>query len=463
MKITFNKIILFLVGVPVLITMYSNCSGVVQQPKLDDMTLASVLFQHSGIETSCNQCHEKQRPAPVNGAAHGNGADCFGCHSTVSWKGQITISHNPVPPTCIDCHSNARPTVPVGSNNFDHNKYGQSDCVDCHTNNAGISWLGGYYAHIPYPTTCSNCHLSKRPVGIVGNPAFDHANGGTGDCVSCHTNPGSTWAGANYSHQPTPTQCSSCHANERPIGLVGTPPFNHANGGMGDCVSCHKNPGVSWTGGSFSHTPAPTQCLSCHAGKRPVGLIGNPPFNHANGGMGDCVSCHKNPGNSWAGGTYNHLPVPTQCLSCHVSDRPTGLVGNPAFNHANGGLGDCVSCHKKPGVSWTGGLMSHSPVPASCATCHSGQRPAIGRLPNNGGTLVTHYTPKDCFACHLPQSTTVVDFKFSHSDAKNVQIKFCLPCHLREGQAKHGRDTKVILTGDGNCFNCHTRKKSFSN
>lgn len=349
---TNGAFLLMLVGT--LVLFFNNC-GILVQPGLDNMELASVGYQHTGAETSCSVCHEKQRPAPVAGNPHGTGADCVNCHQVDAW-----------------------------------------------TNVSGFS-------HSPTPSTCINCHLNKRPTGPVGSKQFDHAKGGTGDCVSCHA----------------------------------------------------SQAGITWSGGNFSHSPQPTSCLDCHIGSRPSGLIGNPPFDHAKGGTGDCVFCHKNPGVSWAGGSYNHNPAPTSCTGCHLSRRPTGLVGNPPFDHANGGTGDCAACHKSPGVTWAGGSYSHSPLPTSCNSCHSGNRPAVAKYPD-GTQANGHYAIKDCYACHRPKSSTVTSFNFNHGNAANQAITFCLPCHLTRGRNEHGNQSNVSFTGDGNCYNCHRTRRSWS-
>lgn len=547
--------------------LYNNC-GLVMQPKVDSMDLASVGYQHSGLETSCAECHEKNRPAAANGQVHGGGADCVACHNQSSWFRIGNFSHSPTPSSCSNCHLSDRPVGATGALGFDHARSGQSDCVSCHAQQAGVSWAGGRYNHSPTPMECSSCHANLRPVGLVGNPPFSHAQGGSGDCFSCHKSPGVTWAGGSYNHTPAPLTCKGCHSGRQPVSLVnkmlhssgvvvqdcaschkntgvawtgaryhssvttqpntctdchspqrpavlvGNPPFSHAQGGSGDCASCHKSPGVTWAGGSYNHVPAPTTCIGCHIGRRPAALVGNPPFSHAQGGSGDCVSCHKNPGVTWAGGSYNHTPrpatckdchngrqpanlinrmshslgatvdcaschknpgvswaggiyhanigtQPTSCATCHTANRPVGNVGNPPFNHANGGLGDCASCHKRPGVTWAGGLYSHSPVPTSCNSCHSVDRPAVTRYPGSNVNVAGHYNAKDCYACHMPQSQTVQQFLFQHSNAVNQNINFCLPCHLRDGQDEHNGDRDVVLTGDGNCFNCHRTRRSW--
>ncbi|MEQ1722738.1 MAG: hypothetical protein ABL930_06150 [Pseudobdellovibrio sp.] len=100
---------------------------------------------------------------------------------------------------------------------------------------------------------------------------------------------------------------------------------------------------------TFNHTNYSTSCVACHEPKRPLILTGSHNYNHtstAYNGQGDCVNCHSSSiGVTWSGGTYDHNPQPTNCLSCHLIDRPSGLAGTSAFNHSQNGTGDCFGCH----------------------------------------------------------------------------------------------------------------------
>jgi hypothetical protein len=178
--------------------------------------------------------------------------------------------------------------------------------------------------------------------------------------------------------------------------------------GMADCATCHvavvANLGIKWAGGVYNHKDASNvnvaTCLPCHTGQRPVGSVGTPAFDHANGGTGDCVSCHTQLGVTWSGGTYNHSPAPTSCLGCHSAKMPSAATVTPSgatrdqFYHSATyvGTGECVSCHTSVaanlGVRWSGGFFGHSPKPSACSTCHEGNRP--------GG----HHTGQDCVSCH---------------------------------------------------------------
>ena len=361
-------------------------------------------------DISCLSCHGLDRPAPVfdtaTGASvvHGGGQDCGQCHvaGAASWRIFSAFSHSPAPAACFDCHSAAQPAALV--NKMLHTYPGVGDCASCHVGGAGVTWAGGTYSHEPYPGSCAECHSAQRPTTVVNG--FSHDAGGTGDCASCHHSPGVRWSDGFFSHEPAPASCSGCHAGSRPNGPVGAQSFDHAIAGTGDCKSCHAVQSATqtdWSGGSFSHSPAPASCSDCHLGTRPVGLVGTPAFDHANGGTGDCVSCHRPKSSTqtdWSGGSFSHSPTPASCSGCHVPDRPTGPVGSPSFDHAIAGTGDCKSCHAVKSATqtdWRGGTFSHNPVPATCIDCHLAQRPVT--LTSSGfdhsiGGL------GDCAGCH---------------------------------------------------------------
>ncbi len=507
---------------------------------------------------TCTACHGNERPVGVVGNppydhAVGGLGDCATCHKTpgTSWTGG-TFVHTPSPASCTSCHVTDRPNaatyVPAGTTKdiFVHSTIykGDTDCVTCHTSvvaNIGVRWAGGKFDHKTnagvLPSTCVNCHLGNRPVGPVGNPAYDHANGGTGDCIGCHTSAGVTWVTTMFNHSPTPTSCNTCHASarpaptallpagatkdqylhsvgfngsadcvschtsvpanvgvrwaggtynhktnantnvatctpchdkQRPVGLIGNPPYDHANGGTGDCVSCHKNIGTVWSGGQFSHTPTPTSCNTCHLSARPSAATLLPvgakadQYQHATqfNGLGDCVGCHiratANIGVRWSGGSYNHLSntgaTVTSCSPCHDSQRPIGPVGTPPFDHASGGTGDCATCHKAVGTTFKGGMIAHTPVPASCVTCHASQKPA-GTVPNtrDGFNHLAAYGT-ECKTCHTVVTANIgVRWSggfFNHLNNNAAALGTCSPCH----------DTREHKAGQL-CTSCHKNVK----
>lgn len=360
-----------------------------------------------------------------------------------------SFGHAPTQTTCIACHRGSVPPssalVPVGATKslFLHSAEfgGDKDCIDCHgaaPENFGKNWQGAIFNHKTGSgasvASCVACHTGNRPSGPAGVSQFDHATGGgLGDCIGCHKAAGISWSTQAYSHTPLPISCSSCHASARPTVTTTLPSGATKNlyqhkvefNGLADCVACHTklpaNAGVTWAGGTFNHKSntggALNTCLPCHQQERPMGPAGGSGFDHAlNGGTGDCVSCHKSAGISWTAGQFSHSPVPTACISCHVSDRPNTTTFFPSAT-ANGryvhttqfrGLNDCASCHTtvpaNVGVRWSGGYYDHRNANGgqitkpACATCHTG---------TNGDGFYDHdnaagnrSTTPPCSTCH---------------------------------------------------------------
>ena len=98
----------------------------------------------------------------------------------------------------------------------------------------------------------SSCSIVERPGVKAANrmlASFSH-DGFTQSCNTCHT--------PNLPTVPVPTSAGP-----------GITPFNHANIGSTDCVSCHMaiptNIGITWAGGNLAHSASLTSCTSCHS------------------------------------------------------------------------------------------------------------------------------------------------------------------------------------------------------
>lgn len=219
------------------IIVFQNCG--LSRPHVDGTGFKSnPSFAHPGITNGCAVCHDTggaYARFPTTYHPDRGGQDCSSCH-TVGATWATASPHaigQPVPSQCSSCHLISVPYGNQGTasieNNitptgglFDHAGPfgGNGDCVSCHTSvpeNIGVTWSGGVYDHSPTPTTCSSCHTTnQQPIGLVGNPVFDHAtNPADADCVSCHAaipgNIGKVWTQGGFSHNPVPTECSSCH------------------------------------------------------------------------------------------------------------------------------------------------------------------------------------------------------------------------------------------------------------
>ena len=263
------------------------------------------------------------------------------------------------------------------------------------------------------------CNLRRPSAQAIQNKAFAHT-GITGNCASCHD------SGKSFSYFPE----------------SGHPATNGQ-----DCVACHTT--SSWKKGIFSHVPPPTECASCHGNGQANGAVparvANE-MNHSHAGLPDCISCHAaNAGSIWSGATYSHSPAPTSCQDCHEAQRPSGPIGNTGFDHATNGTGDCVGCHlANTGRTWASGSLSHTPVPTSCLSCHSGEMPsstvAVG-VTGSGKNRYRYFHSSlvsECKDCHTVKTSNIGNSwssgYFDHQGNGITKASDCAPCHLSHGE-----------------------------
>lgn len=283
--------------------------------------------------------------------------------------------------------------------------------------------------------------------------------------------------------------CAGCHENQRPVGLINK--MDHvlpeANG---DCVACHKDPGVTWANGVFIHA-APTKgsvsnCYGCHSSQVPGSQIpGTLISNMIHGIKLDpaiatstldhsqyCGQCHSSPGVSWVGGVFhsviksNSLTLKT-CQQCHLSlVKGKGAIGSPAFNHdLSGGSGDCIFCHASNpadiGVSWKNGYFTHAGSTAPCMGCHTAPAGAVGQMAataTKAGSAFVHngfVGTRDCYVCHTGTpgalgawQTPRASFGVPHDPAP-VGCKVC-----------HTVSTGHVAIGGSECKSCHLAASS---
>lgn len=256
-----------------------------------------------------------------------------------------------------------------------------------------------------------------------------------------------SYASVAFKHTGTEVTCLTCHVDQRPAAVNSYTHYDNA-----DCKFCHYA-GGKWTDHDY-HTQngAPATCSNCHEKDRKA-----PSAGVAHGSGGDCVQCHT-VGTNWATGASPHNPTPTSCTSCHTSDRPAPVNGQAHYNDQ-----DCVSCHVAGGVWANYKLYSHTPATATCNQCHENNRPALSAHPSQNNSAVTdkrHYVAKDCASCHKTPTTNRA-FTFVHTTYGGSKINFCLPCHYTKGWSKHGNTQPSYFTGDGTCYSCHNKGKSW--
>lgn len=290
------------------------------------------------------------------------------------------------------------------------------------------------------------------------------------------------------------TTCIACHIPNRPTTPVGNPLFDHSQGGTGDCATCHmavaSNIGVSWAGGVFAHSLTFNACISCHTSSQWPTSAG--PFNSASGslvalfphstqGSGDCVTCHQKalvnitstpPVQSWVQtGTFTHTAATSACIACHTSAQwPSGTGpfidasgSSVTFNHLTQGTGDCSGCHQKalqnalatPMISsWVStGLGYPNNLAANTgAVTGSTDVSVTTDLPSWGGTFSATISS-------VTQSTIAVPQTMNHNsiEVTATQLQSCATCHTdaATGNYKPGFYHSNVVTQPVTCGDCH--------
>lgn len=465
---------------------FQNCG--IQKPKVENLSFASVGYAHSGNETSCSSCHNPDRPnnsdaflapnalAPFDYATHGGALDCISCHlsagsqaqrSRADWAGGH-FKHSPSLVTCQECHSTQRPLV--YGNSQPHPTTG--DCATCHQNTLSSSftsladWQGGGVApggiafdparDLQLATgVLAFSPTAKTTVQTVSNQtqtlhmSMNHStsllsSANLNNCTLCHSKTASAdYTGARFHSSLTtakitqPNSCNDCHSSALPTNFVGpidskrspaSPSMKHnavtwaLSAGalaptttklvLNDCKVCHlQSSGSTWSGATYhaalktAGLGQPSSCLDCHANTRPIGPAGATLFDHAQSGLGDCLSCHTSQ-TTWAGATGVPATV--------TYEPPTGSTrGNLTTAHPQMGANvSCVSCHGSSGNYAKAVGFDHSLMPSgtSCVYCHqTGQQnvaAGVTLLTKSNGHQGANLNATDCTSCHSPRYPT---------------------------------------------------------
>lgn len=394
-------------------------------------------MQHSTIQVpqvfldTCTNCHAG---APTGNFNSGNLHDSLGNNS------------QPQPTSCTECHGNTMPTGFVGLNDI------QRTPPSAPMRHEALAW-------------------SKNAAGVWTKTTTKIV---TQDCATCHTSPGGTWASTNFHAKigTAPSSCIDCHSNSRPVGAIGTPPFNHAtNGGDGDCIACHTVTNFAsragWANGNFSHTGV-TQCASCHETQRPKNTTGwvtagwsaaTTRFDLTKHAVGtDCYTCHSTTTNhnslaDFAGGNFNHSPRPANCLSCHA--YPVGPVGSPATDHAGFGGQDCAGCHTTNSTfanltGWAGTSSTPSGLVNGDNSLFTWTYWTVNPIQiAKSGNIVTTATQQN--GIKLPM-------QMLHSSPAVSNVANCNACHTVGKLASSGTrfHTSIATQPTANCLTCHS-------
>ena len=359
-------------------------------------------MSHAAVSGSrCDSCHngsyltEGTKGALSTASYPGHvataGHDCATCHagaavSFASWKGG-TYVHQASDANCVNCHAGRTAT---GMSTPPHIPTSSTQCSNCHTNTAASFTTYTMNHAAVTGILCQSCHNgsyaaegTKGALGTASYPGHVPTNGW--DCTSCHANAAAgytSWAGANYVHAASDSNCSNCHNGKTATGNT-TPP--HIPVGTVQCSNCHTKTAASFVTYTMSHAAVSgSRCDSCHSGSYAAegtkGALGTASYpNHVATNGQDCTACHAKAANgytSWAGAKYVHAANDTNCSSCHNGTTAAGKTTPP---HVPVGTVQCSNCHTNTATSFVTYTMNHSAVNGSrCDSCHSGSYTAEG-------------------------------------------------------------------------------------
>ncbi|HLJ78350.1 MAG TPA: hypothetical protein VKT75_13090 [Acidobacteriaceae bacterium] len=448
-------------------------------------SFATYTMNHSAVSTSrCDACHNGSYTTEGSKGALGtasftnhvatSGQDCVICHSQAaasftSWAGG-TYVHQPTDTNCVSCHNGK---TALGLATPPHVPVGTVQCSACHTNTAPsfTTYSMGLTGHSAVSSSrCDTCHngsyTSEGTTGALGTASFKgHVATNGWDCITCHTSAATaftSWAGGNYVHQPSDTNCATCHNGTIALGMV-VPP--HIPTGTVQCSSCHTNTAAAFTTYVMTHSAVSAmRCDACHNGsytsegtKGAQGTASYP--NHIATAGRDCITCHVSAATgftSWAGASYAHLPTDTNCSSCHNGTNALGMVTPP---HIPSAAVQCSNCHTNTATSFTTYTMNHASVSAMrCDACHNG---SYGSEGTKGAYATTSYaghvatSGRDCIVCHTSSSPAFTTF----AGAFYVHLATdtnCIGCH--NGTTATGNTMPPHIPATGiQCGSCHTQ------
>ena len=255
-----------------------------------------------------------------------------------------------------------------------------------------ISWAGATYVHAAGRHELLVCHNGTNALGLTTPP---HVPVTGVQCGNCHTNTATSFVTYTMTHSAvSASRCDSCHngsyTSEGTKGALGTASYaGHVATTGRDCITCHASAATtftSWSGAVYVHQPSDTNCSSCHNGTTATGNT-TPPHIPATGVQ--CSNCHTNTATSFITYTMTHSAVSTsRCDACHNGSYTTqgtsGATGTASYpGHVATNGQDCVTCHAaaaRPSPVGRGrptSISQATPIARTVTTAR--RRPAIPR------------------------------------------------------------------------------------
>lgn len=402
-------------------------------------TKFDLIGQHKVVD--CKSCHTTLVFSQVN-------TDCFSCHKDIH-QGSVGFDcancHTPyswVVKDIIGIHQNSRFPL-VGAHKL-------ADCAQCHQS----------YPELKFDVLnvdCYSCHAQNYFSAQVPNHV---AANFSKDCQECHNLNSLSWNASNVNHDFFPLigghalpSCYSCHQQGTFAGL--TP----------ECYSCHRPNFEAATDPNHISAGFPTTCDVCHS----INSWKPAQFNHNNTQFPltgkhvnvSCADCHKT----------GYTGTSTDCYSCHQQEYQSTTDPN---HIASQYPTDCSLCHTTSG--WDGATFDHSlsafpltgsHIQVSCANCHTNGYSGISTdcvschqpdyqqsiNPNHSSLIL----PTNCESCHTtnpgwsPATFNIHDNYFPLIGAHSL-ITNCIDCHK-------GNYNNIPNT----CYDCHSTEFNSTN
>jgi len=430
------------------------------------------------IEVECKKCHVQGKYKPLSDRCYDChekddthkkelGNNCAKCHNTADWK-KYVLDHNKQTKfpligkhkstECEKCHKDKKYATKaekcIDCHKDIHKGKFKEECSSCHTQN---DWFPRKFNHkkesgielkgVHNDIACNNCHKTKD-VYKGANKFCDqchqdpHLNQfGRVNCTQCHSE--DTWNPTQFNHSKTgypligkhrTAECQDCHRNRiyrnTTSACIGCHQSQYdsaashlSKGYSKKCTDCHTNNFSSWV---FKHTPATTNCSSCHINSRPLSHTTSLAKNTAT-----CETCHNSTA-SWS--SHTHPAVSNNCNSCHINDKPQSHANNPAAYPTT-----CESCHTSTN-SWSS--RKHTTAATGCSTCHLNYSTPAKPGNHNTNNWVT------CENCHA-----FPNWSFLHTSVTSG----CSICHLT-----YSTPAKPVSHAANNWTACETCHKSTS-
>ena len=474
-----------------------------------------------GTPTDCEGCHwYRKRDDPYHLQL---GVHCADCHSPFDWKkikancwhhSQVSGLSLNGPHKMLDCrqchkggyfNSNTSECYSCHQTDFSktqnpsHLQTGFStDCQSCHIGQ--VTWLGARYTHISYllkgihkTLTCNECHQNSvykgRPGACMDCHLDDYNNtkdvnhkkfNFSTDCITCHSDNGTTWENAKFNHTPywpltgshKGLTCKDCHSAGTVVSRT--------------CYNCHRTDYEGTQAPNHSALKISRNCTQCHSDNATNWQ--NTTFNHnqywplkGNHKTQDCNACHK-----------VGVNISTDCYHCHKTDYSS--TKDP--NHVTLKFStDCLQCHSDNAITWKSSTFDHNQYwplegahkTVSCDTCHK----SGATLPNkcyqchkadyNSAINPNHKTfnfPTNCEMCHYKSHISWSQAVFSHSfpiksgkhqgfscddchKSPNIYVFTCLDCHAHDKTLMDTRHQNVggYAYSSAACYSCHPNGK----